>query len=144
MRQLDAHAAGRDSKRGPEACEWQHWDSVRLAHQAPVEVGYHFGQTITALGSLAIVPFPGEIFSEIALRLKLASPFPHTLCAGSANGSLGYLATREARGRGGYEVWVGRAYGPYLLADDIDDVLVRENLELLERLRRQEVDEAAN
>ena len=39
--------------------------------------------------------------------------------------------------RGGYEVWVARAFGTYLLADNIDDVLVEENLRLLRDLSQQ-------
>ena len=86
---------------------------------------------------LAIVPFAGEIFSEIALRIKHHSPFQYTLCAGTSNGSHGYYVTRDARARGGYEAWVARAYGAYILADDIDDFLVRENVRLLEKLNRE-------
>jgi len=40
--------------------------------------------------------------------------------------------TREARARGGYEVWVMRAFSAYLLAENLDDVLVMENIQLLQ------------
>jgi hypothetical protein len=77
---------------------------------------------------------PGEMFSGISLRLRKASPFQYTLCCSVSNGSLGYLVAREARHRGGYEVWVGKSAGPYLLADTIDDALVEQNLNLLKKL----------
>lgn len=122
------HAKGRDG------AEWNYWNAVIKAHQQPLQSGRRIQQTITRIGSLAIVPFPGEAFSEIALRIKQHSPFQHSLCAGTCNGHLGYLVTRDARARGGYEVWVMRAFSPYLLAEDLDDVLVVENVKLLREL----------
>jgi hypothetical protein len=56
------------------------------------------------IGPLAAVTVPGELFCEIGMRIKAASPFPHTLIAGYANGSVGYLPTAEAYPEGGYEV----------------------------------------
>ena len=47
---------------------------------------------------------------------------------------MGYFPTRESLHRGGYEVWVAKAFGPYILAEHIDDVLVEENLKLLREL----------
>jgi hypothetical protein len=56
------------------------------------------------IGPLAAVTVPGELFCEIGMRIKAASPFPHTLIAGYTNGSVGYLPTPEAYDEGGYEV----------------------------------------
>ncbi|MBZ0172351.1 MAG: hypothetical protein K8E66_08235, partial [Phycisphaerales bacterium] len=83
------------------------------------------------VGPVALVPLPGEPFAEIVLRLRHRSPVQHTLVASTTNGASGYFVTREARARGGYEVWVARAMGAYLPADNLDDVLVEENLRLL-------------
>ena len=47
--------------------------------------------------------------------------------------------TRESLHRGGYEVWVARAFGAYILVENIDDVLVEENLKLLRDLHRAAV-----
>jgi hypothetical protein len=121
--------------RGENGCLWRYWNAVRSAHGRPLEPSRSFPQAITRIGPIVIVPFPGEIFSEIALRLMKASPYEHTLCAGATNGSLGYFVTREARARGGYEVWAGRSYGPQLLANNIDDALVQQNLLLLTEMR---------
>ena len=112
-------------------CEYNHNQSVIEAHQHPLLTGRPFAQTILCLGPLAIIPMPGEIFSGISLRLRQGSPFAYTLCCSVSNGSLGYVPTREARHRGGYECWVGKAVGPYLLADHIDDALVEQNLKVL-------------
>ena len=119
---------------GSENAEWQYWNAVLKAHEDLLQSSKIIPQTITKLGPLAILPFPGEVFSEIALRIKRHSPFQYTLCAGTSNAHLGYLVTREARARGGYEVWVMRAFSAYLLAENLDDVLVRENIQLLQKL----------
>ncbi|MEO6909207.1 MAG: hypothetical protein ABI210_15080 [Abditibacteriaceae bacterium] len=129
-----AARAGDENKRGAAGADWNYWNAVLQAHDEPLQISRVFQQTITRLGSLAIVPFAGEIFTEIALRLKTASPFTHTLVAGTSNGAHGYYVTREGYARGGYEPWVARAYGAYLLEVGIDDVLVRENLALLEAM----------
>ena len=116
---------------GTPMCEYMHNKAVIEAHKKPLLKGRNFAQTIICLGPLAIIPMPGEMFSEISLRLRRLSPFQHTLCCSVTNGSLAYLPTREAQHRGGYETWVGKAAGAYLLADNIDDALVAENLRLL-------------
>ena len=115
-------------------CDYRHWQSVVEAHGGEVKQGIAFAQTIIQLGPVAFIPFPGEPFSEIVLRLREQSPFQHTLCASTTNGSLGYFVTRESLHRGGYEVWVGKAYGAYILAENIDDVLIEANLKLLSEL----------
>jgi hypothetical protein len=73
------------------------------------------------------------IEEDLVERIRQGSPFQYTLCCSVSNGSVSYLPTREARHRGGYECWVGRAGGAYLLADTIDDALVEQNLKLLRK-----------
>ena len=126
--------AGHEHSKGPNGAEWNYWNAVVKAHDAPLQSRREWRQTLTCLGPLAFVPFAGEVFSEIALRLKKESPFAHTLCLGTSNGSHGYYVTREAHARGGYEPWVAKAFGAAIFAENIDDVLVRENLRLLGRL----------
>ena len=59
---------------------------------------------VIALGDdLAFVAMPGEIFVELGLAVKKASPFKHTIIAELANGSIGYVPTRKAFGQGNYE-----------------------------------------
>ena len=125
----------RKNEFGTPMCEYMHACSVIEAHKkAPVK-GRNFTQTITQLGPVAIVPMPGEMFSGISLRIRQQSPFQYTLCCSVSNGSLSYFPTREARHRGGYETWVGKATGPYLLADNIDDALVEGNTKLLNKIK---------
>jgi hypothetical protein len=123
---------------GAPMCEYLHWRAVAEANQVSALTGKQFRQTITRLGPIVVVPFPGEPFAEIVLRLRHYSPFQYTLCASTTNGSNGYFATRESLHRGGYEVWVGKAFGPYLLVENIDDVLVESNLRLLDKMAASE------
>jgi hypothetical protein len=119
---------------GAAMCNYSHWRAVVEAHAQPPVAGLPFHQTITQLGPVAIVPFAGEPFTEIIFRLRHLSPFQYTLCASTTNGQHGYYVTRESLARGGYEVWVARAFGAYVFAENIDDVLVQENLRLLRAL----------
>jgi neutral ceramidase len=130
---LAGATAGKDQWGGP-LCEYLYWQAVVEALGREPVKARKFTQTVTQIGPVAIVPMPGEPFAEIVLRIRQASPFAHTLVAGTSNGHMGYLATRESRHRGGYEVWAARAFGAYLLADSIDDVLVEQNLRLLREL----------
>jgi neutral ceramidase len=56
------------------------------------------------LDDLVIVAMPGEIFVEIGLAIKAASPAPHTLICGYSNGLYFYVPTAAACAEGGYEV----------------------------------------
>ncbi len=67
---------------------------------------------VVALGdSVAWVSLPGEIFVELGLAIKKGSPFPITLIAELANGSIGYIPNRPAYAQGNYEVISARCAG---------------------------------
>ena len=126
------------SEYGRGMCEYKYWQAVvRALKTEPVD-GKKYHQVILRLGPVAIVPIPGEPFAEIVLRLRDLSPARYTLCASTSCGSNGYFVTRESLHRGGYEVWVARAMGEYILAENIDDILVEENLKLLTQAYIQE------
>lgn len=61
-------------------------------------------QVIVLGDQVAWVSLPGEIFVELGLALKKASPFPYTMIAELANGSIGYIPDRPAYSQGNYEV----------------------------------------
>lgn len=116
---------------GGGMCNYLHWQAVIAEHSKPKRTGKPFLQTITAVGPVAFVPSPGEPFGETVMRQRDFSPFEHTLVASTSCGHNGYFCPRESLHRGGYEVWVAKAMGPYILAENIDDVLVAENTKLL-------------
>lgn len=65
------------------------------------------------LGDWAIVGLPGEIYTDIGRRIKAGSPFAKTVIFEMANGTRGYIPTREVveadlAGVGPYEAKVAR------------------------------------
>lgn len=94
---------------------------------------YSYDQTVISLGDIAVVPFPFEIFSEIALRLKAYSPYAYTLSVSNANGYDAYLPSQDQLVRGGYEVGCFRFSGAHPLADNADQILIEQNLAMLEK-----------
>ena len=64
---------------------------------------------VIALGDdLAWVGFPGEMFVELGLALKQASPFRYTMIHTLANGSIGYVPNRKGHLHGAYEATASR------------------------------------
>jgi len=62
-----------------------------------------------AIGDVAIVGLPGEIFVEIGRAVMERSPFPRTIAISHANGSAGYIPTADQVPLGGYEIERARA-----------------------------------
>ena len=59
---------------------------------------------VIALGNqIAWVGLPGEVFVELGLAIKRASPFPLTIVAELSNDDPGYVPNREAYPQGAYE-----------------------------------------
>lgn len=87
-------------------------------------------QAVAVSDRLAIVALPGEMFVELGLALKQASPFPHTFIAELANGSIGYIPNRSAYPEGLYEVVSARG------AAGSGEQLVAVALELLQELKK--------
>lgn len=75
--------------------------------------------------------WPGEVFSEIGLSLRRASPYSHTFILGlsGASAGVGYLPTLEEFREGGYEVLSSR------FSENAAAVLIESSLRLLHRLR---------
>jgi hypothetical protein len=87
---------------------------------------------VIALGNdLAWVSLPGEIFVELGLSIKAGSPFPQTIIAELANGSIGYIPTRRAYSEGNYEVVSARC------AEGSGELLVESALRQLRKLFNQ-------
>ncbi len=61
-------------------------------------------QVMTLGKEVAWVSLPGEIFVQLGLAIKDASPFEVTSIHELANGSIGYIPTRQAYSQGNYEV----------------------------------------
>jgi neutral ceramidase len=87
---------------------------------------------VIALGNeVAWVSLPGEIFTELGLAIKQDSPFPHTIIAELANGSIGYIPARRAYTQGNYEVVSARC------AEGSGERLVDAAVKMLKELHAQ-------
>lgn len=100
----------------------------------PYEKSLDFEVTAVAIGDVAFIPFPFEVFSEISMRIAQHSPFSHTLTVNNANGSLAYFPTKSEIPLGGYEVFMFKHFLTYDLVADSDSVAVREYLRILDSL----------
>ncbi len=78
-------------------------------------------------GGAIFVGLPAEVFVEVGLRIKRASPH-RTFLVGLANGYIGYLPDRDSYAAGGYEVVSAR------VGEDAEDRLVEGVLKLERRL----------
>jgi hypothetical protein len=74
--------------------------SVEARKGAPIAAEV---QVLTIGGEVAFVALPGEIFTELGLAIKLASPFAWTAIVTLANDSPGYIPDRKAHAHGAYE-----------------------------------------
>jgi hypothetical protein len=87
---------------------------------------------VIALGDdIAWVGLPGEIFTELGLALKTASPFRFTVVTELANDSIGYVPNLRAYDQGAYEV-ISTRVGP-----GSGEMLVDAAVRLLVALHRQ-------
>jgi len=86
-------------------------------------------QICFAIGDAAFITFPGELYTEIGMRIKAQSPFRRTYIMGLANGQIGYVPTRKAIAEGGYAEEVRRAEG------SAEEMVVRQSLALLGKVR---------
>ncbi len=100
----------------------------------PMETEWKFQQTYIALGSVVFVPYPMEMFCQISLNQQKQSPFEHTLCLSNANGSIGYLPTKDQIPFGGYEIDSFQAFNVFILEEDAAQQIVEKNTALLDQL----------
>ena len=109
LEQARRQAAGQTATMDPR---WQRFAPDDIYAQSLLELDreYQRSPTIRAqvqalrLGEAALVAIPGELFVWNGMRIKTGSPVKPTFVVSCANGMVGYIATREAYGRGGYEV----------------------------------------
>lgn len=100
----------------------------------PNETKWNFRQTYIALGTVVFVPYPMEMFCRIALNQQENSPFEHTLCLSNANGSIGYLPTKDQIPFGGYEIDSFQSYNIFILEENAAEQIVEKNAMLLNKL----------
>jgi hypothetical protein len=77
------------------------------------EIAPHQGETRTtsiqtlAIGDVAIVGVPAELFTVLGVEIKRQSPFRHTVIAELSNDWVGYVPDSRGHELGGYQTWTG-------------------------------------
>jgi hypothetical protein len=102
------------------------YKELRAVEARPIPVE----QICFVVGDTAFLSFPGELFTEIGMRIKAGSPFRRTCIVGLANGSIGYVPSRKATQEGGYGVDTRR------VSQDAEDIVVAKSFSLLRSLYR--------
>jgi hypothetical protein len=74
---------------------------IQKRNGRPLEVEV---QVVSIGSDVAFVSLPGEVFVELGISIKKASPFPYTMIVELANGSIGYIPNKSAYPEGNYEV----------------------------------------
>ena len=100
----------------------------------PIEIDV---QVMTLGREIAWVALPGEVFVELGLSIKAASPFRQTNVVELANGASHYVPHRSAYAEGQYEV-VSTRY-----AEGAGELLVTTAIRLLSELHRESAGETA-
>lgn len=122
--------------------ELRHMKAILAEYEAgQPKTHFVYPQCVLSIGSVAIVPFPMEMFFYTSMQLRRYSKFAHTLTLSNSNGTLGYLPSQDQICRGGYEVWQFRNFNTYKMVDNADTYLVTENLKLLDEAYEQQTKE---
>lgn len=69
------------------------------------------------IGDIGIATTPNETYALTGLKLKLQSPFAHTMVIELANGGDGYIPPPEQHLLGGYNTWAARSAGLEVTAE---------------------------
>lgn len=118
---------------------WKNFFGPRIEEymKAPKEV--ETWVQVLAIGDLAIVGLPGEIFVEYGLKIKEKSPFKYTFVFELANDSVGYIPSVKAfevdarsplEVSGSYETTIG----PNRLVPEAGNTMVASAVKLLKHL----------
>ncbi|MCA1964549.1 MAG: neutral/alkaline non-lysosomal ceramidase N-terminal domain-containing protein, partial [Prosthecobacter sp.] len=69
------------------------------------------------IGDIGIATTPNETYAITGLKIKAASPLPHTMVIELANGGDGYIPPPEMHAWGGYNTWAARSAGLEVMAE---------------------------
>ena len=129
-----------DKLTGMARAEYVSWRNIIGEHTGgkALETHFHYRQTLLRLGPVVFIPFPQEMFVEIALRLRQYSPYAHTLSLSNANGAYAYFPSRDQICRGGYEIEAVKLCNTYILAENADQAAIDENMRLVDALKARE------
>jgi hypothetical protein len=110
-------------------------DRHELAVAGKTQVELPTSLQVIALGDIALIGYPAEVFFEIGQAVREASPFPITLPVSYVNGAIGYVPIASAYEDGGYEITARAHHKGLGLVPEAEQVLVDESLKALEGAR---------
>ena len=124
----------------PELSKWQLERNLRHARAqlGAIESGEGvsglpiFAQVL-AIGEVALVGWPAEVFFEIGEQVRAGSPFATTLPITHVNGAKGYVPIASAFDEGGYEITARAHHAGLGITAEAEGVMVRETLAALEK-----------
>jgi len=114
-----------------------HWQTKNMNDVADIAAAYQtvklsrLGDSLTidlqyvAVGKIAIIALPGEVFVDIGRKIKAKSPFTYTYISSISNGSVGYFPTAQAFKDGGYET----KNNPF--TDELEELVVQTAVSML-------------
>jgi len=91
---------------------------------------------VLAIGDVALVGWPAEVFYEIGEQVREDSPFATTLTVTHVNGSIGYVPMAYAYEEGGYEITARAHHMGLGITPEAEGVMVRETLQALAKARK--------
>ncbi|MEM1515543.1 MAG: neutral/alkaline non-lysosomal ceramidase N-terminal domain-containing protein [Candidatus Bathyarchaeia archaeon] len=123
------------------------WEEISLKWPNALEVfkkGYEYLNSLReeeiktfihtlAIDDVAFSGIPGELFCELGLRIKDASPYKYNFVVELANDCIGYIPTSEAFEQGGYETWLATSSR---VAPGSGERIVQEILNMLNMLKK--------
>ena len=86
---------------------------------------------VIRLGDWHFAGIPAEYFVEHQLRVKTDTFPKHSFVVGGANGMIGYVPTKDAFARGGYETTLGP---PSHMAPETGDLLADAAIKLIKKM----------
>lgn len=116
--------------------DWMYAVGKMLLHdnfQRKPEFDYEI--QVFRLGDIALLAIPGEPFVEAQLEIKLRSPTYPTYVVHRSNAYVGYVPTKEAFPRGGYETWIANWSR---LVPEVLEMIVEESVGLLREVFTEE------
>ncbi|HOL72187.1 MAG TPA: hypothetical protein PLA43_10285 [Bryobacteraceae bacterium] len=135
-----AEKALREVKQKPGATQWElmqaaarhrRWANLLERYKEPQDTTpVKLEIAVLRIGEMALVMTQGELFNQIGVAVKKASPFKVTMFCGYGNREGGgYMPTREEYAHGSYEV-DGTRYGP-----GAAEKVIEESIALLKSVR---------
>ena len=114
----------------------EHYRKAYTSMKAREKPSYLYFITGIRIGpDFAIITNANELFCSIGLSIKQQSSFKHTMTVEQTNGAHGYVPSAKAFAGGSYETWFGEhSY----LTTKAADIIEKESLEVLKKLRSQE------